>query len=101
MIRTDPLGPVHPAEHLREDFLEPIGMSAEAAAAALHVPFQELMPFLDEQAPLTGDLALRLERAFGCSAEYWMGWQKQFELDAARRQESAVFDAIPRVIAAE
>ena len=37
-MRTDPLGPVHPGEVLREEFLLPLGMSPYALAKALHVP---------------------------------------------------------------
>ena len=97
----DQLAPIHPAEHLREDFLKPLGMSDSAAAAALSVSLDQLQAFLQEQAPLTGDLALRLERAFGCGADYWMRWQAGYELDMARDRAGAEVEAIPPVVAAE
>lgn len=101
MIRTDPLGPIHPAEHLVEDFLKPLEMSDAQAAEALQLPLDALLPFLRETAPLTGDLALRLERAFGCSATYWMGWQADYDLDLARRRGVPDLPRVPGLIAAE
>ena len=95
MIRTDPFGPIHPAEHFREDFLEPLGMSAGDAATALKLSLGDLQPFLDERAPLTAALALRLERAFGSSAEYWMRWQSRYELDVAKRAGIPELSLVP------
>ncbi len=100
MTRIPELAPIHPAEHLREDFLKPLDMNEAAAAAALHMRVEDLVPFLQKRAPLTGDLALRLERAFGCDAAYWMRWQSGYELETARDRADADLDAIERVIAA-
>lgn len=101
MIRTDPLGPVHPAEHLVEDFLKPLEMSEEQAAEALQLPIEVLRPFLQEDAPLTGDLALRLEQAFGCSADYWMRWQSGYELEVARDRGVPDLPRVQGLLAAE
>ena len=101
MIRTDPLGPVHPAEHLVEDFLKPLEMSSAQAAEALGLPLDEATRFLREETPVTGGLALRLSKAFGCSAEYWMGWQADYDLDLARRAGVPDLPRVPGLIAAE
>ena len=101
MIRTDPLGPIHPAEHLVEDFLKPLGMSEAEAADALQLPLDTVLPFLREEAPLTGDLALRMEKAFGCSAQYWMGWQADYELDIARDRGVPDLPRVAGLLAAE
>ena len=101
MIRTDPLGPVHPAEHLMEDVLSPAGITEEQAAEALQVPLEQLRPFLREEAPLTGDLALRIEKAFGGDADYWMRWQNRYDLDVARHRGVPDLPRVPGLIAAE
>lgn len=101
MIRTDPLGPVHPAEHLVEDFLKPLKMTDQQAAEALQLPIEELNPFLREEAPMTGDLALRLEKVFGNDAEYWMRWQIRYELDSARSRGVPDLPRVPGLLAAE
>lgn len=90
--------PFHPAEHLREDFLKPLGMSDQQAADALHLSLKDVEPFFLEKAPLTGDLALRLERAFGCTAEYWMTWQSKYELQRAGDALGDELDTIRRVV---
>lgn len=93
--------PVHPAEFFRENFLEPLDMSAERAAEALDLPAKQVIAFLAEQAPLTGDLALRLEKAFGCGADYWMKWQADYDLDVARRRGVPDLPRVPGLVAAE
>ena len=93
--------PVHPAEHLVEDFLKPMNMGEQEAASAIQVPLDTLRPFLNETAPLTPDLALRLERAFGASASYWMRWQSEYDLQVERGRQGEALASIPRVIAAE
>ncbi len=68
MIRTDPYGPIHPGEILREEFLKPLAMSAYSAAKRLRVPRTRIERLVREETPITSDTALRLERAFGASA---------------------------------
>ena len=84
MIRTDPYGPIHPGEILREEFLKPHGMSAYAAAKRMHIPRTRIERIIREETPVTSDTALRLERAFGASAEFWLGLQAEYDLEVAR-----------------
>jgi antitoxin HigA-1 len=86
MPAKDPLGPVHPGEILREDFLTPLGMSAYALAAALRVPRTRIERLVREQTPITPDTALRLGRYFGATAEFWLGIQAQFDVETAQQQ---------------
>ena len=60
--------PVHPGEVLREDYLKPLGMSANALAQALHVPASRVNDIVLERRGVTADTALRLERYFGSDA---------------------------------
>ena len=93
--------PIHPAEFFIENFLKPLEMSEAKAAEALQLPMDALAPFLREQAPLTGDLALRLTKAFGCDADYWMRWQTDYDLDVARRRGVPDLPRVPGLLAAE
>jgi addiction module HigA family antidote len=79
------LPPVHPGEILKEEFLEPLGMSVYALAAALQVPRTRLNDIVLGRRSVTAETALRLAKYFGTSADFWMGLQAQYDLDVARR----------------
>ncbi len=75
--------PVHPGEVLREDFLTPLALSANRLAAALKLPTNRITEILKGRRAITADTALRLARALGTSAEFWLNLQKRFELRTA------------------
>ena len=66
--------PVHPGEVLREDYLKPLDMSANALARALHVPASRINDIVLERRGVTADTALRLTRYFGGAPEDAQGW---------------------------
>lgn len=72
--------PVHPGEVLREDYLKPLGMSANALATALHVPAARINDIVRERRGITPDTALRLTRYFGGDAKSWLNLQAEFDL---------------------
>jgi len=77
--------PVHPGEMLREEFLVPLGLSANRLAMELRVPATRISEIVNERRGITADTALRLERYLGMSAAFWTGLQKEFDLQTARR----------------
>lgn len=77
--------PVHPGEVLREDYLGPLGMSANAPARALHVPASRVNDILLERRGVTVDTAMRLVRYFGGDVQSWMNLQTAFEIKVAER----------------
>lgn len=81
--------PVHPGEMLREEFLIPLELSASRLAIELRVPVTRITEIPNERRSITADTALRLERYFGASAEFWLTLQKNFDLQTARQQEGA------------
>lgn len=83
---------VTPGEVLREEFMEPFGLSMNALAQALDVPANRIMSILKSQRSITADTALRLSRYFGTTAEFWMNLQQQYELDVARREKQAAIE---------
>jgi addiction module HigA family antidote len=76
--------PIHPGEILREEFLVPLGLSANALAIAIGVPATRVNEIVNERRGITGDTALRLGRYFHMTAEFWMGLQGDFDLELVR-----------------
>jgi len=77
--------PVHPGEILREDYLLPLGMSANALAKALHVPTPRINDVVRERRGITADTAMRLARYFGGDAQSWMNLQAIYDLRVAEQ----------------
>ena len=75
--------PGHPGEILREDFLTPLGMSANALARHLRVPPSRINDIVLERRGITADTALRLSRYFGSDAQSWLNLQARFDLRTA------------------
>ena len=75
--------PVHPGEILREDFLIPLGMSANALAMALKVPAPRINDIVRERRGVSADTALRLSRYFGGDPQSWLNLQASYDLRIA------------------
>lgn len=86
--------PIHPGEILREEFLLPLHLSANAVAIALGVPAPRINDVARERRGITADTALRLACYFGTSAEFWMGLQADYDLRVAA---GAANDALARI----
>ena len=82
---ADLMPPVTPGEILREDFMEPFGLSANALAKALHVPPNRITAILNGNRAITADTALRLARYFRTTPQSWLNLQKNYELELAKR----------------
>lgn len=78
------LTPIHPGEILFEDFMSPLELSSNALSKKLGVPANRISAIVKGRRGITADTALRLERAFGSSAEFWMNLQNRFELETAK-----------------
>lgn len=72
--------PVHPGEVLREEFLEPLGITPAALARALHVSAPTINDIVRERRGITADTAIRLGRYFDTSAQFWMNLQTEYAL---------------------
>jgi antitoxin HigA-1 len=79
------LPPLHAGEVLREEFLLPLKLSPYALAKALGVPRTRVERLVREETALTADIALRLSRYFGTTAEFWMNLQAAYELETAKQ----------------
>jgi addiction module HigA family antidote len=91
------LKPVHPGEVLREEFLEPMALSAGAVARALGVPRTRIERLAAEQVDLSPDNALRLARYFGTSAEFWLNLHMRYVIETTGDAIKAELDRIEPV----
>ncbi|MBC2592492.1 HigA family addiction module antitoxin [Rhodococcus aetherivorans] len=80
---TTDLSPIHPGEILREDFLEPFGITQNRLATIIGVPPRRINEIVLGKRSITADTALRLGKAFGNSAQFWLNLQDRYELDVA------------------
>ena len=76
--------PIHPGEILKEEFMEPFGLSQNALARALHVPPRRINEIVNRKRAISPDTALRLAKFFGTSAEFWLNLQSRYALEEAR-----------------
>lgn len=83
---SDIMPPVTPGEILRDDFMEPFGLSATALAKGLQVAPNRITAILSGTRSITADTALRLARYFGTSPQSWLNLQQNFDLELARRK---------------
>lgn len=79
------LRPIHPGEVLGEEFLKPLGMSANALARALHVPASRINDIVLRRRGITVDTAMRLVRYFGGDVETWLNLQLAYDLKIAQK----------------
>ena len=85
---TNGMRPVHPGEVLREDYLKPMALSANALAKQLHVPASRINDIALERRGITADTALRLCRFFGGDAQSWLNLQTAYDLRVAQLDKS-------------
>ena len=88
------LPPIHPGEILREEYLEPLGMSAGALAKRLGVPRTRIERLAREETAVTTDTALRLAKFLRTTPEFWMNMQAGYDLKVDAEQKKAELDAI-------
>jgi addiction module HigA family antidote len=85
--------PIHPGEILREEFLVPLGLAANALAIELKVPAPRINDIVRDRRAITPDTALRLSRYFGTSPELWMDLQTAYDLKIAARDSGEKIEA--------
>ena len=86
--------PIHPGEILREDYLAPLEMSANALAKAIGVTPARINEIVREERGITADTALRLAKYFGGNAKFWLNLQTTYELRLAEIQDTHFLDDI-------
>jgi len=82
----------HPGRVLREDFLEPLNLSANALAMRLRIAPPRLHAILHETRAVTPDTAMRLARCFGMSPQFWLNMQAEHDLTKAQQLHAERID---------
>jgi antitoxin HigA-1 len=84
------LNPPHPGDFIRTEIFEPLGLTVTAAADALHVSRPALSSLLNGHADLSGDMALRIEKAFGVKMDTLLRMQNAYDIARARKREGTI-----------
>lgn len=82
--------PPHPGEVIRAEIIEAMELTVTDAAKALGVSRQALSGLLNARVDLSGDMALRIEKAFGPKLETLMGMQSAYNIFQARQRSSKI-----------
>jgi antitoxin HigA-1 len=77
--------PPHPGRIVRQECIEPLGLTVKEAANHQGVRRQTLNNLLNGKAGISPEMAIRLAKAFGSSAEVWLGLQMQYDLAPANK----------------
>lgn len=82
--------PPHPGLLVKHDCIEPLGLTVTSAAEALGVTRQALSNLINANARISAEMAIRLEKAFGGTAEGWLRMQLAYDLDSVRKSSAAI-----------
>lgn len=82
-LRTT-IEPTHVGEVLKEEFMVPHKLSANALASHLGVPANRISQLVNGSRGMTADTAIRLSKAFGTTTEFWMNLQNHHEIELAK-----------------
>ena len=80
--------PTHPGVMLREEFLDPLGITQRDLSNGILVPYQRVNEIINEKRGITPDTALRLAKFFGNTPGFWMNLQLRFDLYQAQKADS-------------
>ena len=82
--------PPHPGDFIRTEIIEPAGLSVTAAATALRISRPALSSLLNGKAALSGNMALRIEKAFGVKMDTLMRMQSSYDIAQTRLRENQI-----------
>lgn len=87
---------VHPGEILREEYLEPLELSAYRLAKAIGVPQTRISEIIHEKRGVSADTALRFGKYFDTTPEFWLNLQNLYALRKAALEAGEAIAGIPR-----
>jgi addiction module HigA family antidote len=82
--------PAHPGRIVRHDCLEPLGLSITEGAKVLGVSRQALNNIVNCKSGISAEMAIRLTKAFGSTADTWLRMQVAYDLAQAMKNESKI-----------
>lgn len=91
---------IHPGEVLKEEFLDPFGISQNLLARKISVPPRRINEIVLGKRGVSADTAVRLARYFGTSESFWMGLQADYDIEEAKRAlGNALIDEVEQLAA--
>ncbi|MEM7108778.1 MAG: HigA family addiction module antitoxin [Bacteroidota bacterium] len=91
------LANIHPGEVLKEEFLEPMNISAYRLAKATFIPQTRISEILKGRRRITADTALRLSKFFGTTAKFWLGLQDDYDLEEEKSDKMDLLKEIKSI----
>ena len=94
IITDDKLLNIHPGEVLKEEFLEPMNITAYRLAKETDIPQTRISEIIHGKRSVTADTAIRFSKFFGTTAEFWLNLQNLYDLEEEESKHKAEFAAI-------
>lgn len=88
------LNNIHPGEILKEEFLEPLAISAYRLSKETFIPQTRISEIIKGNRRITADTALRFAKYFGTSAKFWLGLQDDYDLEEESNSKQDEFESI-------
>jgi addiction module HigA family antidote len=88
--------PAHPGRVIRNACLEPLGLTVVQGASTLGVTRQALNNVINGKSGISPEMAIKLSKAFGSTAETWLGMQIAYDLAQVRKDEARIKVKRPR-----
>lgn len=88
---------IHPGEVLKEEFLDPLEISAYRLAKETRIPQTRIADIIHQRRRITADTALRLAKFFGTTPRFWTGLQDDYDLEEQEKAISKDLEAIRSV----
>ncbi len=85
---------IHPGEVLKEEFLNPMGISAYRLSKETFIPQTRISEIIKGNRRVTADTALRLAKYFGTTAKFWLGLQADYDLEEEKKNNQKELGAI-------
>jgi len=85
---------IHPGEILKEEFLEPLNISAYRLAKETHLDQTRISEIIHQKRRITADTALRLARFFGNTPQFWLGLQNDYDIEEEKIYKEAELNKI-------
>ena len=86
-MANNELSPIHPGEVLLEEFLSPSAISTAQLAEKMAVPVSDIDMLIQGRHTITADIAVKLSKAWGTSAEFWLNLQRSYDGQLERWQQ--------------
>lgn len=88
---------IHPGEILKEEFLEPLEISAYRLSKETFIPQTRISEIIKGDRRITADTALRFSKFFGTSAKFWLGLQDDFDIEEEQHSKSDELATIKQI----